>query len=90
MSGDPIKEVALPSCSNSNSSESHMIYTSNIESQHTTIQQNKIPEKSHNDSDEEMPGNVSLEPVREKINNLGFRPGLTQTDIFNHRRRLEA
>ena len=90
MSGDPIKEVALPSCTNSNSSESHMIYTSNIESQHTKIQQKIIPEKSHNDSNEEMPGNVSLEPVRKKTNNLGFRPGLTQTNMYNHRRRPEA
>ena len=31
-----------------------------------------------------------LEPVREKTNNLGFRPGLTQTGLFSHRTLLEA
>ena len=30
------------------------------------------------------------EPVREKTNNLGFRPGLTQTGLYSHRRWLEA
>ena len=29
------------------------------------------------------------EPVREKTNNLGFRPGLTQTGLYSHRRWLE-
>ena len=33
---------------------------------------------------------VINEPVREKTNNLGFRPGLTQTGLYNHRRWLEA
>ena len=31
-----------------------------------------------------------FEPVHEKTNNLGFRPGLTQTGLYNHRRWLEA
>ena len=31
-----------------------------------------------------------FEPVRDKTNNLGFRPGLTQTGLYKHRRRLEA
>ena len=31
-----------------------------------------------------------FEPVHEKINNLGFRPGLTQTRLYSHRSRLEA
>ena len=31
-----------------------------------------------------------IEPVREKTNNLGFRPGLTQTGLYSHRRWLEA
>ena len=30
------------------------------------------------------------EPVREKTNNLGFRPVLTQTGLYSHRSRLEA
>ena len=30
------------------------------------------------------------EPLREKTNNLGFRPSLTQTGLFSHRRWLEA
>ena len=30
------------------------------------------------------------EPLHEKTNNLGFRPGLTQTDLYSHRRKLEA
>ena len=30
------------------------------------------------------------EPVREKTNNLGFRPGPTQTGLYSHRRWLEA
>ena len=30
------------------------------------------------------------EPVHEKTNNLGFRPGLTQTRLYSHRSRLEA
>ena len=33
---------------------------------------------------------LTFEPVREKTNNLGFRPGLTQTGMYNHRRWLEA
>ena len=33
---------------------------------------------------------VQNEPVREKTNNLGFRPGLTQTGLYSHRRQLEA
>ena len=30
------------------------------------------------------------EPVHEKTNNLGFRPGLTQTGLYSLRSRLEA
>ena len=30
------------------------------------------------------------EPVREKTNNLGFRPGPTQTRLYSHIRWLEA
>ena len=30
------------------------------------------------------------EPVREKTNNLDFRPGPTQTGLYSHRRWLEA
>ena len=30
------------------------------------------------------------EPVREKTNNLGFRPGPTQTSLYSHRSRLET
>ena len=30
------------------------------------------------------------EPVREKTNILGFRPGLIQTRLYSHRSRLEA
>ena len=33
---------------------------------------------------------VILEPVHEKTNNLGFRPGLTQTGLYKHRKELEA
>ena len=30
------------------------------------------------------------EPVHKKTNNLGFRPGQTQTGLYSHRRWLEA
>ena len=30
------------------------------------------------------------EPVHEKTNSFGFRPGLTQTGLYCHRRCLEA
>ena len=33
---------------------------------------------------------ASFEPVREKTNNLGFRPGRTQTGLNSHRRWLVA
>ena len=33
---------------------------------------------------------IQNEPVHEKTNNLGFRPGLTQTRLCSHRSRLEA
>ena len=29
---------------------------------------------------------LTIEPVREKTNNLGFRPGPTQTRLYTHRR----
>ena len=32
----------------------------------------------------------TYEPVQEKINNLGFRPGPTQTRLYCHRIKLEA
>ena len=32
----------------------------------------------------------SIEPMPEKNNNLGFRPGPTQTGLYNHRSRLDA
>ena len=32
----------------------------------------------------------SFEPRREKTGLRGFRPGLTQTDLYSHRSRLEA
>ena len=31
-----------------------------------------------------------FEPSHEKTNNLGFRPGLTQINLYSHRSRLEA
>ena len=31
-----------------------------------------------------------FEPVHEKTNNLGFRPGLTQTRLYSHSIKLEA
>ena len=31
-----------------------------------------------------------FEHVREKTNNLGFRPGPTQTSLFGHRKKLDA
>ena len=31
-----------------------------------------------------------IEPVHEKTNNLGFRPGLTQTRLHSHTIKLEA
>ena len=34
--------------------------------------------------------NLINEPVHEKTNNLGFRPGLTQTGLYSHRRWSEA
>ena len=33
---------------------------------------------------------ILFEPVHEKTNNLGFRPGPTQTRLYSHRSRLEA
>ena len=33
---------------------------------------------------------ITNEPVREKTNKLSFRPGLTQTGLYNYRRWLEA
>ena len=33
---------------------------------------------------------MHYEPLREKINNLGFRPGLTQISLYSHKSRLEA
>ena len=33
---------------------------------------------------------LEYEPVHEKTNNLGFRPGLTQTRLYSHRRWSEA
>ena len=32
----------------------------------------------------------TFKPVHEKTNNLGFRPGLTQTGLYSHRKELEA
>ena len=32
---------------------------------------------------------ISCKPVCEKTNNLGLRPGLTQTGLYSHRSRLE-
>ena len=31
-----------------------------------------------------------FEPVHEKTNNLGFRPGLSQARLYSHRIKLEA
>ena len=39
---------------------------------------------------EKLFGRSLIEPVRDKTNNLGFRPGLTQTRLHSHRSRLEA
>ena len=39
---------------------------------------------------DKFPDAIAYEPVREKTNNLGFRPGLTQTGLYSHRRWLEA
>ena len=33
---------------------------------------------------------ISNEPLHENTNKLGFRPGPTQTNLYNHRRKLEA
>ena len=33
---------------------------------------------------------VIVEPRREKTGLRGFRPGLTQTDLYKHRKELEA
>ena len=33
---------------------------------------------------------VLYDLLREKTNNLGFRPGLTQTGLYSHRSRVEA
>ena len=32
----------------------------------------------------------NIEPRREKTGLRGFRPGLTQTELYSHRKRLEA
>ena len=31
-----------------------------------------------------------VEPVHDKTNNLGFRPGPTQTSLYSHRRNPES
>ena len=36
------------------------------------------------------PESMINEPVHEKTNNLGFRPGPTQTGLYSHRTLLEA
>ena len=33
---------------------------------------------------------ITIRPSHEKTNNLGFRPGPTQTELYKHRRWLEA
>ena len=33
---------------------------------------------------------IIFEPSHEKTNNLGFRPGQTQTSLYSHRSKLEA
>ena len=33
---------------------------------------------------------LKIEPRREKTGPQGFRPGLTQTELYKHRRRLES
>ena len=33
---------------------------------------------------------INFEQLHEKTNNLGFRPGPTQTDLYNHRSKLKA
>ena len=33
---------------------------------------------------------ISYEPVHDKTNNLGFRPGPTQTSLYSHRRNPES
>ena len=33
---------------------------------------------------------TTIEPSREKTNNLDFRPGPTQTSLYSNRRKLEA
>ena len=38
----------------------------------------------------QLPPSVKNELVREKTNNLSFRPGLTQTGLYSHTSRLEA
>ena len=32
----------------------------------------------------------AIEPVHDKTNNLGFRPGPTQTSLYSHRRNPES
>ena len=39
---------------------------------------------------ENLPSVVSYEPRREKTGLRGFRPGLTQTNLYSHRKELEA
>ena len=36
------------------------------------------------------PDDLENEPVHEKTNSLGFRPGPTQTGLYSHRTLLEA
>ena len=33
---------------------------------------------------------ILFEPVHDKTNNLGFRPGPTQTSLYSHRRNPES
>ena len=67
-----------------------------------TFQLQDVAQQDHYKNGQQGPGpsrvpqtrreasNFRYEPVREKTNNLGFRPGLTQTRLHSHTIKLEA
>ena len=44
----------------------------------------------HSDAELQGYNNLIFEPRREKTGLRGLRPGLTQTDLYKHRKEIEA
>ena len=54
------------------------------------VQNFKQPGIKCGESNKDVLKSKTFEPVHEKTKNLGFRPGLTETGLYSHRRWLEA